>query len=324
VSTDPAADLQRLMTYYHLGDIPHGSVGSERFRRGLSTDVLEVSEADVLRDELDRTELNDLLAYIGWNQWDLIAFRSSEGESGLIPRQQYETLAWCEMWQRYPEYIQVITDAVGGAKGVAYLGGIGRRELGTKIDALHIAAGAYQCYNGFGVLRELGLWSDEHRATSAANTIAQFMRRLSYGYLGAGPLFSSQRDYQVRALDADLVERLRAAADDRPDPGSLAAAKKLNASAEMLSYMVHFDNRSGCGDSGPYPLDDGRWMVVRNVALREKHYFWSVPADKLPYAVTIAMIFTPPAGGLTLLVNDISTIFTEPRNYLEHLSGVAG
>ncbi|MGS0759525.1 hypothetical protein ACVBEH_34740, partial [Roseateles sp. GG27B] len=59
------------------------------------TKVLErVSKEDVLKDQFSIPELNDLNNYLAWNIWDVLVMRATEGASGMIPRQEYEILAF--------------------------------------------------------------------------------------------------------------------------------------------------------------------------------------------------------------------------------------
>jgi hypothetical protein len=76
-------------------------------------------------------------------------------------------------------------------------------------------------------------------------------------------------------------------------------------------------------DTGPYPLPDGSgFVIVRDHFLHETAYPWAGVAEGQPYAVTEVMVFRPDSP-IAVTVNDISTTFTEPSDYLRHLSEVA-
>jgi hypothetical protein len=70
-------------------------------------------------------------------------------------------------------------------------------------------------------------------------------------------------------------------------------------------------------DTGPYPLPDGRFAIVRDHFLNETAYPWAGVAQGLPYCVTEVLVF--PADKVTATVNEIMTTFTQPSNYLDHL-----
>lgn len=130
------------------------------------------------------------------------------------------------------------------------------------------------------------------------------------------------RDYHAPLLDASWLDRF---ADDRialTDADSRAAFQKFNASAELLGFLHHFDNRLGLGDSGPYELAGGGFVVVRDLFVNEPAFPWATISGDLPYSITVAMAFKPDSG-LEVKVTDLSTMFTEPTNYLQHIAGVS-
>ena len=109
---------------------------------GLRTDVLTLTDESLRQESLTPDETDDLIAYGGWNVWDVLGSRATEGESGLIPRQEYETIAAIEQTTSYPGVYELITDAVG-VDGVIELAGTARREIGTKANMLHAWAMAH-------------------------------------------------------------------------------------------------------------------------------------------------------------------------------------
>jgi len=70
------------------------------------------------------------------------------------------------------------------------------------------------------------------------------------------------------------------------------------------------------------PEPDGGFVIVRDLFINEPAFEWSQLSGDLPYAVTIAMQFRPDSG-LTAKLNDLSTLFTEPASYLQHIVGVS-
>lgn len=317
----PAMDAEQLAQIQVLlerfgGVVPHGSGGDREFRAGLSTDVLHLDDAS-LRRPLSDPEVNDLAAYQGWNMWDCLASRATEGESGLIPRQEYESIGFVQVWQRYPEFIRLITDAIG-VDGVIDLGATSRREIGTKANLLHTWALSAVAF-GRGVALELGLTEDRPQDLRDAY---QFQRRLYHGAWGGGAMYASMRGYAAPLLDQSWLDRF---ADERTlftEPEQRRAFQRFNAGTEMLGFLLHFDNRCGLSDTGPYPTADGGFVIVRDHFLQEEPYQWGQLAPGLPYAVTQAMYFKPDEP-LDLQLVDIGTLFTEPANYLKHLKGAA-
>ena len=318
MSPEQLAQIQLLLEKFG-GEVPHGAEGDAIMRATLTTGVLDLT-GDGADRSLGLAEVNDVLRYLTWNEWDALAARATEGESGLVPRQEYEALGILNAWFRHPGWLRVIEDRVG-AQGVIDIGSAAQREIGTKVNLLHAWAVLCAPFFGRGIAIEMGL-HDEHRGAGELLSSATTARRLYQGMWGGGGMFSSMRDYHAPLLDASWLERFAADRIELTDAGSRSAFQKFSASAELLGFLHHFDNRLGLGDSGPYELPDGSFVVVRDLFVNEPAFPWSTISGDLPYSITIAMAFRPDSG-LEVKVTDLSTMFTEPTNYLQHLSGVS-
>lgn len=321
VEVDPEAavqaeQLKTLMASYR-GEIADGIRGDRQMRVRLRSGVLDNTDGGVRRG-LRPEEISDVLAYSGWNLWDLIKSRQTEGESGLIPRQEYETVGFVQQWSTYARWMDMITDKVG-VDGIIELGGLPRREIGTKANHVHIWTTGLTPLIGGAICNQLGVASDLDQQRNS-ETLIQFMRRLQLGLWGEGPGFISGRRYQAPALDDAWIQRFRDEEVRLDDPDRLAAFRKFNATTELTGFLLHYDNRAGMCDTGPYPLTDGGFVLVRDHFLYEQAYEWSEPLSDLPYAVTEAMFFRPDTP-VEIAINDIATTFAKPRNYLKYLSG---
>ena len=136
-------------------------------------------------------------------------------------------------------------------------------------------------------------------------------------------MFASQRNYRVPLLEGtEWLERFRDEALFFEDPEQHALYTKFNATAQLLVFLLHFDNRLGLGDSGPYPTEDGGFLIVRDHFLNDPAYHWFDVADELPHCITQAMYFKPPEG-MSVIVNDLSTTFTQPASYIPYMTGMA-
>lgn len=315
--------IEQVLAHYR-GDprYQRGVEGDRMFRETLATDALDLTEASVLKARLDPAEINDLLAYMGFNLWDFLGTRATEGESGLIPRQEYETLSMLDTWQRYPAFFRAITEEVG-VDGVVELGAKVRREPGTKLNLLHIWCTAFAVLLGRGIAVELGLDKAEDRYDDVSDSL-QFMRRLYLGAWNEGGkgMFAANRGYDLQVLDSAWTERLLSEETVLNDPERLSLQLRFNAGIELLSFLFHFDNRCGLADTGPYPVPGGGYLIVRDIFLREPVYSWNDACDGLPYCVTQGLVFRPDRE-VKIEMFDGSNIFTEPRNYLADLSGAA-
>jgi hypothetical protein len=320
---DPAAaamaeQLAALMAAYR-GEISDGPRGDRQLRNRLRSGVLDNVPENIARD-LRPDELDDYLAYTGWNLWDLIKTRQTEGESGLIPRQEYETVAFVQQWATYRRWIELITERIG-IDGVIELGRIPRREIGSKANHVRIWALGSCPLIGKGIAAALGK-DPGPDVRGNENAIIGFQRRLQYGLWGAGPGYVSGRDYSVRVLGPDWLTRFADEEVRLDDPEQRAAFRAFNAATELSGFLLHYDCRAALNDTGPYPLPDGGFMLVRDHFLHETVHEWTDVYKGLPYAVTQAMFFRPETP-VTITINDIATTFAQPKNYLKYLSGVA-
>jgi hypothetical protein len=315
-AAEQAAQLAALLAAYR-GEIADGVAGDRQLRNRLRSGVLVNTAENVARD-LRAEELDEFGAYTGWNLWDLIKTRQTEGESGLIPRQEYETVSFVQQWSSYARWVEEITDRVG-VDGVVDLGRTARREIGSKANHVRIWALAACPLIGRGIAATLG-HDVGPEVERNANTIVQFARRLQYGLWGEGPGYVSGRGYECRTLDPEWLTRFADEEHRLDDPDELAAFRAFNAGTEMAGFLLHYDCRAALCDTGPYPLPDGGFVIVRDHFLYETAHEWSGGYAGLPYAVTQAMFFRPDTP-VTITINDIATTFAEPKNYLKYLSG---
>ncbi|MCE0761935.1 hypothetical protein LWC35_03260 [Pseudonocardia kujensis] len=308
-------DIEAALARYR-GTYPAGAEGDRQFRDSLKTSVVETTDDSVLRNRLSTEEIDDFLAYTGWNLWDLLGKRSTEGENSLIPRQEYETVAFTQQWLRFPQFYERITEAVGGAEGVVELGRTARREPANKLN--NTRAWVNVCsLMGRGLLVALRQL-DAHDQLHELNTAIQFQRRIQHGTYGAGPGYVTGRNYEARVLDQSWIDRF--AAEVESTEGRLQECKKFNAATELFGFLMMFDTRSSTNTSGPYPLPDGNVMLVRDHFLFEDLYPWSDVASSMPYCVTQVMVFDG-AAGINYRISDIGTTFVDRGDYLDHMVG---
>ena len=314
----PAFDVQAWLQRYK-GEIPQGVAGDDLIRERLAVQFQDTSDEDVHRDRLSATEINSWLDYAGWNLWDFILGRASEGESGLIPRQEYETVSFVQQWSTYPRFIRELIDEIG-VDGLMDLARTPRREVGTKINITRNWAASVCPILGRGISVDLGTDAADDRREDL-ETLIQFGRRLQHGTWGDGPGFVSARHFDCAALDRDVFDSLAQHVTSLEDEEKRKVFRRFNATTELFGFMLHYDCRAGMADTGPYPLPDGRFAIVRDHFLNETAYPWSDVAEGLPYAVSQVMVF--PADQVDVTINDIQTTFSTPSNYLEFIEGAA-
>lgn len=304
----------------YLGEVPPGTEGDRIMRERLAAPVTHLTRESVLADALTDTEVESWFEYCGWNLWDVIRSRASEGESGLIPRQQYETLAFVQQWATYAPLLQAMTDELG-PEGIIELGRVAATEVGTKVNFLR--NWAFMCpLFGRGIATTLGLEEPTDRREDL-DTILQFTRRMQYGTWGGdGEAFCASRGYRAAVLEPHWIERFSEESEDVTDPEQARAVRQFNAQAEIFSFLFHYDCRAGVNDTGPYTAPDGSVVLVRDLFLNEPGYPWSDAAEGLPYAVTQAFVFAADTP-VEFVVNDLATVFTKPADYQKHVVATA-
>lgn len=315
-TTEPDFDPTPFLQAFK-GEVPQGVEGDRQMRERVALPFMDTTASDVRLESLDDDQVNSWLDYAAWNLWDFILGRASEGESGLIPRQEYETISFVQQWNNYPKFIRMLTDEIG-VDGILDLAKTSSREVGTKINVTRNWAASVCPIMGRGIGIKLGQETvDSHRED--LDTLIQFGRRLQHGTWGDGPGFVSGRQFQVPVLDDDVLQPLVDQVQPFDDPADLEAFRQFNARTELFGFMLHYDCRAGMGDTGPYPLPGNRFAIVRDHFLNETAYPWSGVAEGLPYCVTQVMVFS--ADKVKATINEIMTTFTEPSNYLDYLEG---
>jgi hypothetical protein len=308
--------------------VTDGIKGDKMMKARAKSGVLEkVSKDDVLRNEFTIDELNDLNNYLAWNIWDVLVMRATEGVSGMIPRQEYEILAFMHEFYRWPELLRMTTEEAGGPQAIMDIGAGARREIGTKVNAVHdwcigaVGFGMGRC----GLLALEVIQPDDYIEES--NEILKFMQRILWGKRQDGYILNSQDRYRCRIHEPDFLEQITAQMEPLEN-GSPQHAQftRFNAAAELLSFLDHYDCRLGLGDTGPYELPNGQLLILRDLFVNEEVFHWSDVCDdeKLPHCYTLALTIDPEKMGLNeIRVNDISTTFTRPKNYIESITSGA-
>jgi hypothetical protein len=321
-------DLTYEGNFKGMEPVVDGILGDKMMKARAKSGVLEkVSKDDVIRDQFTLDELNDLNNYLAWNIWDVLVMRATEGVSGMIPRQEYEILAFMHEFYRWPEILRMTTEMAGGAQGVMDIGASARREIGTKVNAVHdwcigaVGFGMGRC----GLLALEAIEADDYIEES--NEILKFMQRVLWGKRQDGFILNSQDRYRCRIHEQDfldgLVNQIEPLEEGSPKH---EAFTRFNAAAELLSFLDHYDCRLGLGDTGPYELPNGNLLILRDLFVNEEVFHWSDVCEDagLPHCYTLALEIAPDAMNLSeIRVNDISTTFTRPKNYIPAIVGGA-
>ncbi|MHB8665160.1 MAG: hypothetical protein ACYDH6_20970 [Acidimicrobiales bacterium] len=257
-----------------------------------------------------RAETNRLIAYHSTISGQMTLERTAL-ESALIPVSAYILVAATEAWFRHPEMIA----AIDAAKPAGDIGAAGRRP-GSQINAVYLWSLANIYLVGRKLLTSFQLVED---AVDPTHTMLEFWERAALGYHVDGHRQAWDAGFVLRPYDDDVVAALMAGVRPVASGAERDRIKRWNATVMSYLFLLYFDTRVGTGDSGPYPLADGRVLLVRDFyRLGPSDFWWSDVAKAMPYSyLTAALVL----DGVDLKVNDWGTSITDPEDYLDHLVG---
>lgn len=255
-------------------------------------------------------EINRWIRYHGDISGAMTAERTAL-ESQLIPVSAYILISAVECYRRHPEMIPVIDRAMAAED----IGAAGRRP-GTQVNAVNLWSIVNIPLLGRQILNALGMIGADHEPQRLA-TIFDFWKRAAAAYRGDGLLTAWDAAMVLTPYEGEVVDELLEGS--KPVSGdALDRIRRLNATLMSYLFLLYFDTRAGIGDTGPYKLDDGSVLLVRDFSkLGVSDFWWSEEvAAGLPYSnLTAAFVLE----GVTLEVNDWGTSVTEPETYLDRM-----
>jgi hypothetical protein len=261
---------------------------------------------------MNTAQVNRWIEYHGKISRAMTAERTAL-ESALIPVTAYILIACIECYRRYPQMMREITRAATPEE----LGEAGRSP-GSQIDAVHLWSIANFPLLGRQVLAPFGL-VDVDRDVPALATVLDFWRRAAAAFRADGELQAWDAGLCVPRYGPEVVDALVA--------GSRAVGGeerehlvRLNRILTTFLFLLYFDTRAGYQDTGPYPLADGRVLLVRDFnRFGVSHFPWSRDVcAALPYSnLTFALVLD---GAVGVATNDWGTSITDPPDYFAYLS----
>lgn len=256
-----------------------------------------------------RAAANRLIAYHSPIARRLTLERTALG-SQLIPVSAYILVACAEAFFRYPAMIREIDAAMPAER----IGEAGHRP-GSNINLVYLWSIANFWLLGRKALTQFDPSLDD---PEAAFTVLDFWERAARSFHRGRALQAADVGGQVRPYGPEVVSELLAGVQ-AVDADGRAAVKRFNATLYNYLFLLYFDTRVGVGDTGPYPLEDGRTLLVRDFyRLGESDFWWSEVARDVPYHYLTAAIVL---DDVRLSVTDFGSSVTEPEDYLDHMSG---
>ena len=263
-----------------------------------------------------RDQVNGWLATINPITRQLVAERTGYS-SQLIPVTPYVMVSCVEAFLRYPDAVAIITAAMEPEEI-----GVAARRPGCQANSVFLWGVANFFLIGRNVLRAVDPSVDDApNALDRAHTVLDFWARTSRAYRGGDHLHAAEVGDRLDVFDEDTVSALVAAATT-VDDGRRDRIRRANATIINHLFLLYFDTRVGHGDTGPYRLDDGRTVIVRDYfRLAESDLAWSSVAAAVPHGSLTAVLVLDP--GVEVRITDFGTTVSTPEDYLDHLSGFA-
>ena len=261
-------------------------------------------------DGTARNQVNSWLAAINPVTSHLIAERPSYS-SQLIPVTPYVTVSCIEAFLRYPEAVATIAAAMPPEE----IGAAARRP-GCQVDSVFL----WGIANFFLIGRNVMAMVDPTLASvERTRTVLDFWARASHAYRGGPHLHAAEVGNCVDVLPPEMVAHLAAGAT-RVDNERRDRIRRANATLINHLFLLYFDTRVGHADTGPYRLEDGRTLIVRDFyRLGESDFSWSGVAAGVPHRnLTAALVLDPQ---VEVSITDYGTTISSPEDYLEHLNG---
>lgn len=196
------------------------------------------------------------------------------------------------------------------------------RHLGAMVSPLTIWTFGYTFLVGREVLIDYGIITPRTGAEDIA-LVLDFWRRLSFTHRGDGHLDNSEAAATNVFLPATITHQLYDALL-RTDPSIRRRVEQFLATTEEYLLLLNSEARLGTADSGPYPLNVERILVVRDFFdLKGKFYPWRDLVADLPLH-TCSLAFTcDPEDFHTLEFSDQSVLRTHPPAYTAAIREIA-
>ncbi|HKA05110.1 MAG TPA: hypothetical protein VKD67_12305 [Acidimicrobiales bacterium] len=256
-----------------------------------------------------RPDANRLIAYHSPIALALTTERTSL-ESRLIPVSAYVVTACVEAYLRYPDLVAAIDAALPADE-------IGRRARhpGCRVNTVHLWGVPNFHLLGRKVFAMLGPSASDPVERTAP--VLRFWERAATAFRADGTLQAwdtGDAPVYPEPVVAELLAGVRPIdADER------AIVKRFNATLVTYLFLLYFDTRVGTGDTGPYPLPDGRQLLVRDYyEIGPSDFWWSTVAASLPFRnLTAAFVLD---GARVTRLTDFGTSYTDPEDYLDHVA----
>jgi len=132
-----------------------------------------------------------------------------------------------------------------------------------------------------------------------------------------GHCLPDEADFTIPVLPAAAVEDLAARLRPDPDPDLRARIRRMLATLELYTFILHGEARVGVFHHGPYVLDGGDTLLVKElIGLREDFYPWARLQARPPFAHLACVMRLRAVRSRLVLFGSLTT---EPRDYASNV-----
>ncbi len=201
---------------------------------------------------------------------------------------------------------------------------IGRRgrQLGSPVSPLAVWLFGYHFLIG----REVLLDAEALRPSARAEKVAQvldFWRQAAFAHRGDGRLDNTDAGATNLFLPSVIVQALYQALIP-VDARIRRLVPDFCTTLDEHLFFLNAEARLGVTDSGPYPLNVDRVLIVRDFFdLKGRHYPWRDVAAEVPYFHCTLAFTLDPADFQSIELTDRSELSTTPSRYLDAIREIA-
>ncbi len=275
---------------------------------GEKTDTESIAETNELLKQLSKT-------------FDNLFLKRLIVESKIFPVNEYIIIACLNSYYKFYDQLRLVSDRISPEEI-----GEQQRKLFTEITPLQIFD--IQMFPLFGRT----IYFCQHGTDPACESlekfreiqfILDFWKRLAKTYYKNGLTIEKMNGIAKILPENDLKfvkQQLFT-----PDKSELSKIKRASAQLEVYSFMDECETRMKISDHGPYEMENGELLIVREIIRlndgKSPQWPWSdtkatAPTSKIAFAFTLKDMNR-------VWFNDWGTLFTDPVDYSKNITSVA-
>ncbi len=189
------------------------------------------------------------------------------------------------------------------------------RRLCSRANSIHLNSLMLGYFNGREQARLLGKQRPDDLEEIAL--LLDFWARTSSSYRSDGHRLPDDAQFSMPILeDGEVLDLTRHLPVDSPEE-SQPKIRRMMAMLELYTFILNGEARIGIFHHGPYPLDNGDALVVKEwIGLRDKFYPWSDTSSR-PAWDAVARVMR--LRGVETKIVLMGSLTTSPKSYEEHI-----